>query len=69
MRLLSSAQESVLENLLDQQDRLSSYLLCSLMHHLQLATTPSRMPGAKVLSNLWELLVKIQVGGVGYIKF
>lgn len=59
--MLSSANESVVTNKLDLQGRLSSYLLCSVIEHLQLVTTPSRMPKGSILSGLWEMLLKAQV--------
>lgn len=51
----------MINNQLDLQDRLSSYLYCSILEHLQLITTPSRMLKASVLSGLWEMLLKAQV--------
>ncbi len=59
--LLTSAQDSFLDNRLEQDTRMPSIRLHSVVEHLMLVTTPLRMPKGDVLIGLWRLLQKPQV--------
>lgn len=56
VRLFSSAQESVIGNLLDFNSRNHSQKLSSIVRYLKVATTPVTMPKAHTLEKLWELI-------------